>query len=96
MSGCEALEEFTPTGKNYALNLKGCKSLKSLAADYAYSINLEGCVGLETFESRRIGNIDLSDCIRLKGIFIDSGDGVLDLSKNHALESITVYNMTIK
>ena len=51
---------------------------------------------METFESRRIGNIDLSDCIRLKGIFIDSGDGVLDLSKNHALESITVYNMTIK
>ena len=96
LSGCEALEEFTPTGKNYALNLKGCKSLKSLAADYAYSINLEGCVGLETFESRRIGNIDLSDCIRLKEIFIDSGDGVLDLSKNHALESITVYNMTIK
>lgn len=96
LSGCEALEEFTPTGKNYALNLKGCKSLKSLAADYAYSINLEGCVGLETFESRRIGNIDLPDCIRLKGIFIDSGDGVLDLSKNHALESITVYNMTIK
>ena len=47
LSGCEALEEFIPTGKNYALNLKGCKSLKSLAADYAYSINLEGCVGLE-------------------------------------------------
>ena len=96
LSGCEALEEFTPTGKNYALNLKGCKSLKSLAADYAYSINLEGCVGLETFESRHVGNIDLSDCIRLKEIFIDSGDGVLDLSKNHALESITVYNMMIK
>ena len=96
LSGCEALEEFIPTGKNYALNLKGCKSLKSLAADYAYSINLEGCVGLETFESRHVGNIDLSDCIRLKEIFIDSGDGVLDLSKNHALESITVYNMMIK
>ena len=56
----------------------------------------KGVLAWKRFESRHVGNIDLSDCIRLKEIFIDSGDGVLDLSKNHALESITVYNMMIK